>query len=427
MVVEMLGNEDSNVRALALEQVRFYAPGEAATKKFAAELPKLSADAQVGLLRALADRGDTAARFIAMRMAVMSTDEAIQAAAVRAVGKLGEANHAMLLVQRLLSDSKAVQAAARRGLIELSGEGVSTAIADLMTRAAPPARVKLIYVLSDRRAIDTVPQLLASAGADDRSVREAAMVALGWIAPPKWIPDMVPAVLADRDKQERAAVEKAVMKVCSRIGNPDDRAKPLIAVMKTLGEDDRLALLSLTGRVGGGAALAEIEKAIASDDAKIHEMGLKALSNWPNASIAPRYIELVGSEEKPAHKLLALRALIRIAPTRDRRSHADRLELLEKAMSLCTRDEERKLVLDRARAVRTVETLRFVAPFMDTPALSEQACLSVVELAHHRGLREPNMAEFHEALDKVIATSKDAVVVDRATRYKADKTWVRPR
>ena len=52
---------------------------------------------------------------------------------------------------------------------------------------------------------------------------------------------------------------------------------------------------------------------------------------------------------------------------------------------------------------------------------------SIVDLAHHRNLREPNEEEFHAALDQVIALSKDAVVVDRANRYKRDETWVRPK
>lgn len=427
MAIGMFNDADASVRGLAFEQVRYHAPGQKATIQFASQLSKLSDDAKVGLLRALADRGDKSARFAITRMAVMGETEPVTVAAVGAMGKLGDATHVELLVRRLANGSPAVQKAARRGLIDLSGEGVPQAIAELLENVPPAVRVKLIYVLSDRRATDTVPQLLVASQADDQSVRQAAMVAMGWIAAPKWVPEMVPVVLAIKDKKERAAAEKAVMKVCSRVGNADDQAKPLIAALDKLNASERLTLLSTMGRVGGAAALAEIEKAIASDDSKTHEMGLKALSNWPDASIAPRYIELVGSETKPSHKLLALRALIRIAPLRDRRSHAERLELLKKAMELATRDEERKLVLDRARAVRTIETLRFVAPLIDTPELTEQACLTVVELAHHRGLREPYKAEFHKVLDKVIATSKDETTVDRAERYKADKTWVRPK
>ena len=54
-------------------------------------------------------------------------------------------------------------------------------------------------------------------------------------------------------------------------------------------------------------------------------------------------------------------------------------------------------------------------------------CETIVELAHHRGLREPNKAEFDPLLDRVMATSKDEVVVDRAQRYKKGETWNRPK
>ncbi|MFP6694424.1 MAG: hypothetical protein VB875_15485, partial [Pirellulales bacterium] len=73
------------------------------------------------------------------------------------------------------------------------------------------------------------------------------------------------------------------------------------------------------------------------------------------------------------------------------------------------------------------DTLDFIMSFVDDPKFTEQACYSVVELAHHRSLREPHKAEFHKALDKVIKLSKDATVIDRAERYKKGQTWVRPK
>ncbi len=83
-------------------------------------------------------------------------------------------------------------------------------------------------------------------------------------------------------------------------------------------------------------------------------------------------------------------------------------------------------MIKRARAIRTVQTLRFLVPYLDQAPFAQEACESVVELAHHRELREPNKAEFDKALDKVIQTSKDAIVVERANRYKKGQTWVRP-
>jgi hypothetical protein len=97
--------------------------------------------------------------------------------------------------------------------------------------------------------------------------------------------------------------------------------------------------------------------------------------------------------------------------------------MLQAAMGLASRDEDRKLILKRAEAVRTMDTLRWVASYLENPTLAQQACATLVELAHHRDLREPNKAEFDRLLDRVIAMSKDAVVVERAKRYKAGQTY----
>ena len=157
-----------------------------------------------------------------------------------------------------------------------------------------------------------------------------------------------------------------------------------------------------------------------------HEAGLRGICNWPDASIAPRYLELLQTDAHDDHRTLLLRALIRVAPLADERTPADRLALLTKCMQLSQRDAERQLVMARVSAVRTVESLRFVLQYVDQKPLTKSACLAVVELAHHRELRDANKAEFEKALDRVLAVSDDAVVKDRATRYKKGQTWTRP-
>jgi len=93
-------------------------------------------------------------------------------------------------------------------------------------------------------------------------------------------------------------------------------------------------------------------------------------------------------------------------------------------MELASSEQQKALVLKRASAILSLETLRFVAPYMDQPEFAQVACKTVVELAHHKELRQPNKAEFDKALDKVIALSKDPVVLLRARRYQKDQTWV---
>ncbi|MEM9657209.1 MAG: hypothetical protein AAF961_02505, partial [Planctomycetota bacterium] len=147
----------------------------------------------------------------------------------------------------------------------------------------------------------------------------------------------------------------------------------------------------------------------------------------PDASVADRLIDRAQREDHPAHRRMALRSLIRIAPLPDERTNEARLELLKKAMQMCEQDADRLAALERAKAVRIVETLRYLLPYLQQPKFAEQASLTIVELAHHSGLREAHRSEFHEALDQVIETSGDPVVIDRANHYKKGQTWVRPK
>lgn len=426
LVVKLLGEKDKDMRSLGLEQVRTEAKGSAATRQFAAQLPKLPSGVQAALLRALADRGDPAARPAVVELLATSQDAEVRLAAIGALGFLGEPADARLLLSLLTEGSAAEQTSARTALTHLPGESVSATVAAEMKQAGAATRVMLIGILTTRRAFNTAAGILPAAVAADASVRTAAMAALGELAGPEHIPGLVRGILAAEPGREREAAEKAVMLVCSRISDARQQAAPLLAAMDTLNEADRTAVLPALGRVGGPAALKIVKAALADSEPSRHEAGLRALCNWPDASIAPELIERVRTDAHPPDRTSALRALIRVAPLSDGRSDAEKLELLKNALALCTRDSERNLTLQRASAIRTIETLRFLTPYLDQPAYAQQACQAVVELAHHRDLREPNKAEFDRTLDKVIQTSKDATVLDRANRYKKGQTWARP-
>jgi len=427
LVIELLADNDKDIRALAFEQVRTEAMHASATKQFAAQLPKLTAEAQVGLLGALATRGDQAARSAILKLLAESPPESVRVAAISAIGALGTSEDTSLLIDTMTTGSTSDAAAARESLVRLSGDDVTAKIVDEFASANTEIQVALIEILAERRAVDTIPDILSLATESDAAVRRAAMAALGQIAGPEHIGDMLPGVLAAEPGRERDSAEKCVMFVANRIDEASSRADPVLAAMEMMNADDRTALLSTLGRIGGPAAQRRIEAAIADPDPRLHDLGVRALCNWPNASIAPRLIELAKTDEHEGHRIRALRALIRVAPLPDERSDDERLALLKRAMELSPRPSEVNQALDRARAIRTLDSLEFIEPYIDQPPFSKQACLSIVELAHHRELREAHKTEFHAALDKVIATSEDPVIVDRARRYKNNQTWVRPK
>lgn len=429
MVLDLLGEKDKDLRALGFDQVRTEVKGAAATREIAARLSKLPDEAQVGLLKALADRGDAAARPAVLELLTTSEVEPVRMAAIEALGAFSCVDDLPRIVDLLNSIVDGERSAAQRSLVRLTGDEVSTAIVEqLKLVKSAQSRKLLIEVLAERRALDAVPQILALGSDKDQAVRATAIKGLSELATLQDLSGLIQLVLKATPGAEREALEKCVMQICNRGEGNQDRSQPLLAAIDALTPEERLILLPTLGRVGGEAARSAIEAALADKDAHRHEVGVRALCNWPDASVAPRLIELAQDSAQPAaQRALALAALIRVAPLPDKRPDAERLELLKQVMAMCTRDEDREQVIRRARAIRSIDTLRFLVPYLDQPQFAQQACESVVELAHHRGLREPNKKEFDPLLDRVMATSKDAVVVERAGRYKKDQTWVRPK
>jgi len=420
-VSNLVCDKDKDVRAIGLEQVRDEVKGPEATRRFAGLLPKLVPEAQVGLLGALAERGDATARPAVLDLLNNSHAE-VRGAAIRALGALGDKDDVPRLT-KLLGEANGEKDAVA-AITRLHGDDINAALCAALKTAAPAQRVKLLQLLVVRHAIDTVPTLLDAAKDADATVRIAALEALGQLAGPELVAKLAHLILDAKDIAAREEAEKALMFIAQRNPELDLRAIPLLKVMSGLSEKEKTTLLPVLGRIGGKPALKVIEEALADKDAVRSAAALRAICNWPDGSVAPRLVEFVLTAKDPAGRKMVLDALIRVAPLPDKRPDAQRLAMLKKAMELASSSEHKTQILKRARAIRSLETLRFVAPYMDQPEFTQVACQTVVELAHHKILRQPNKAEFNAALDKVIALSKDPVVLLRAKRYQKDETWV---
>ncbi len=422
-VSDLVCDSDKDTRAVGLEQVRDEVKGPEATRRFAALLPKLAPEAQVGLLGALAARGDAAARPAVIDLLDHSQAE-VRGASIRALGALGDKGDVPRLT-KLLGDADSRKDAVA-AITRLPGEAVNAALCAEMKAATPAQRVELLQLLVVRHAVAAVPTLLDAAKDADARVRIAALEGLGQLAGPEGVAKLAHLILDAKDATAREEAEKALMLIAQRDPKVkvDQRADPLLKVMSRLSEKDQTTLFSALGRIGGKPALKVIETALADKDPARKTAALRALCNWPDGSIAPQLVEIALAAKDPADRKLVVDALIRVAPLPDKRPVAVRLAMLKKAMELASNDEQKALVLKRASAILSLETLRFVAPYMDQPEFTQLACKTVVELAHHKELRQPNKVEFNKALDKVIALSKDPVVILRAQRYQKDQTWV---
>jgi hypothetical protein len=425
MTIDLLTRDDADFRAIGLDRVRYGLKGEATTQQLAGLLSKLAPARQLELTAALADRGDRAALPAVMALLHASQEPAVRGAAVQALAALGGGPEVAALI-RSLAAADPEKAAARRALTVIRGAEATAAIVAASQQADPGLRPTLIDILADRRAVTAMPDLLAAAVGDDAAIRTAAMRALSKFGGPEQVPGMVQGVLEAAAGGERDEAERALVTVCTQNRGKERAATVLLAQFQAADDTARETLLTVLGRVGGSGAIAIVDGLIADTNTAKRRLGLTALTKWPDATVSQRLLDLLGTSQDPAERDQLLGALIRIAPLPDNKlDDRQKLELMQKTMSLCRRDEDRRRVLERANAIRTIETLRFVVPYLDDPNLAEPACLSVVELAHHRNLRDANKDEFTKALDKVLGTTKNEELVERAERYKQGQTWER--
>lgn len=426
MIVSLIGNPDQEFQAAALEKVRTSAKGASATQAFCEQLSRLDANAQVALLDALADRRDKSARSAILDLLSTSKDEKVRAAGINALGTLGSAEDLPLLVKSL-SATGPEQAAGRRSLINLSGENVNKGLSAELKATSAGIKSTLIDVLATRRATEELPTLVAATLDENGQVRSSAMSALGQIGRPEHLAALLPGVLKAQKGGERDHAERNVALVCAKIANEDERGTKLIEALNTIPAEDRDELLPLVGRVGGRKLINFVGDIASEKDPERRRFGIDALSKWPDASVADKLLEIANKTSDPAERSQAFQGYVKISATRDNRSDKQRLDRMKEAMKAARTPEEQLFVINRTRTAYSVDSVRFVLPYLDQSQFAQLACETIVEIAHHREVRDPNKAEFDKVLDKVIETTKDPVVIDRAQRYKRGETWERPK
>lgn len=425
MIAALVANDDAEFRAVGLDRIRHGATGEATTLRFAGMLSQLAPPRQLELVRALADRGDKVAVPAITALVLQSPDATIRAAAIAALGTLGGGTEVALLLKSLAATDPE-KTAAFQALVRLRGDDSVKQLVDAAQFGPPTARPMVIDILAARRARAAI-DVLATLNSDaDPAVRSAALRACGAMGGAAQVKPMIAGLLKTAAGGERQEAERAIVAVCTKNSGAAESAKIFIDTFKASAGDQQEQMLPTLGGIGGPAALKIVDDLLASDTPAKRELGLKAITRWPDATVAPRLLDLVGKAQTPAERDLLVGALIRIAPLPDNKlNDQQKLELAQKTLALCQKDEERARLIERANAIRTIETLRFIAGFLDDPALAQPACKSVVELAHHRQLRDTHKDEFAQVLDKVIATAKNPELVERANAYKAGKTWER--
>jgi len=383
LVLARLKDKDVQLRRTAIGLVTEIA-GTEVTKALTDELASSDPGTRIALLAALAARGDRTAAPIVAR-ASESGDEPVRIAALQTLCVLGDASHVELFAGTAASGG-IVGEAALQSLIRLTAGGVDEAIIKHANEADPKTRVVLVRAMVDRRSPNAVPTLMKLAKNPDASVRREALRALGLLAGPTDMPDLVKFLTGateDRDRQEAADM---VLKVAKGMTDHEARRQHLVAALSEAQPAVRAHLISILGDLGD---FETVKAAVKDEDTEVQDAAVRALAAWPDATPMETLQQLVRKAPRQVQQILALRGYVRMIGLPSDRSPAEDLEKYRCAMQEARRPEEKKLILNALGNVADFGALALIEEEMGDERVKAEAETAYIKAAKLVGGTRP--------------------------------------
>ena len=385
------------------------------------EMPKLSALLQARLMAALVDRDEQGILGAIEHYAATGSGE-VRLAALKALGRIGAGSSLPILLRAAAAAETAPTAL--RSLVAISSKEAEARIIEALGNSDSAARVRLIGVLGERKAIAATPQLITFAQGKDAVVRDAALRALGLVATPAGLPLLIELALAAPDEATKTLADRAIVTTSMKVLEPGRRAEPVLKAFREATRPDvQSALLRPLGAIvrsmgGSHEALFAIRNVLNGASPPVRAAALRTLADWPTSAAATTLIALAkSSETKPNEREIALRGALRMATAvaaGRERSPLNALEIFTEAGRAAQTLDEKRLVVASLGSLKHPAAVALLQPFLDDPALQGDASLALVQIAAGmEGAKDPALISL---LQRVAAIEKDEDTRRKAAR-----------
>jgi HEAT repeat protein len=218
VLLEALRGTDGALIAVAA-RTAMELPGPAVVTALAAELGKLPADTQILVTSVLGRRRDPAALPALVALARTGAVPP-RVAAIRALGELGDASTALLLVELQKDAAPEVAQVAKETLATLAGPQVDAALMALLADPDAATRTRAIELLGQRRVLTAIPALLKAAEDADETVRTRAIKVLGELGGAEQFQALIGLLVGAPSAATMQAAEEALAAICVREARP---------------------------------------------------------------------------------------------------------------------------------------------------------------------------------------------------------------
>lgn len=407
LVRTALSGTDRALRLAACKALREL-PDRTVLQACRAAWPQLPAEAQLAVLDAqLAFPAEAAP---AVRAAGESQHLEVRVAALLAWADLNDAAALPILARATARGEPAERDAARQALERIRGPGVREAWLARLASSEPTEQAELLRALGERGDRDAAGVLLEHAKATNDPVRLAALGSLERLALPDTLSPLLDLAAGTRSDDRLAPVLKALYAVCQSSPDKNQTTRQVVETLGRVPAPDRGRLLPLLAELGTPAALAAATQAARDQDPGLARQAVRVLGQWPDASPAPRLVDLARSTSDATLHALALRGSIDVLGHEP--DPAKRLAGLEPILGVARRPDEKRQALAQLAQIPTPQALAVVLPLLADADLVNEAALAAITIAEKLAATNHPLAD--DAARQVLAHCQAPDTVRRA-------------
>lgn len=370
LLLEQLRSPDRAFFQIGLGTTREL-PGNQIDAVLATEIERAAPDRAARIIQAMADRKDTVVLSAVLKAATTGGYKEVRLSAISALGHVGNATCLSPLLQIALeSDADLVQTA-KESLADLPDASVDQEILAQLPKSQGKMYPLLIELVGTRR-IAAIAMLVKALDNSDKTVRSAALLALGNTVSAKDLSVLISQVTAPKHADDATVAQQALKTAAVRMPDREACATELVAVYDRAPVATKIVLLEILGSVAGTKALNTIGAAAKSNDPQLQDVASRVLGEWMSVDAAPVLLDLSKTAPGEKYQVRAIRGYIRIA-RQFTLTEKERIEMCRLAFDAAKNPAEKRLVFEVLKRYPSVESLKIAVQAAQVPELKAEA------------------------------------------------------
>jgi HEAT repeat protein len=305
---------------------------------------------------------------------LVSTDSYVQTAAAQALSKIGTADAIPALLASGTEEAKKAM-----GLID--AKGVDDALMLAAESGDGARRAVAIEALALRGHVQLMDQFFAYSAESGEQVAKAAVLAIDILGRDEDLDQVIALLLANEKSALSRNILKAAVSITRRSLQQDKAVEVLVGRLSVASPQGQALILKVLAQVGSPVALVPVAQAVQTDDEVLRKQVVKLLGNWPNTNAVPVLLEIAADDSASlADHVVSIRGISRLLSSQKKIDE----EVAIKALGICRRSDEKKLMLGVLAKTKSPEAKRAVRACLSDPELKIDAEETLKQMGNKR-------------------------------------------